>query len=457
MSATSTIQPSLKSVTNISSSILHRSLEKSYPSAAGGDGVYLVSADGDKILDGSSGAAVSCLGHGNKEVIEAIIAQAQSLCFAHTSFFTSNPAEELARALMDSSNGAFSKAIFLSSGSEAVESTLKLARQYHIYKGNYHRVNIIGRVHAYHGNTLGALSAGNNPARRKAFAPMLASCFHHVNRCFYAADGSGLDESQYEDKLIAEFEAKFNELGPDTVAAVIVEPVGGATLGTVPPTKNYLPRLKELCRHYGALLIFDEVMCGMGRVGTYHAWQSLGGVAPDLQTIGKGLGGGYQPISSILIGEEVYSTFNRHSKAAQAFLSGHTYQGHAIGCAAALAVNKVIHRDGLLRNVLKMGELLENTLNRELSPEFAEHGGSIRGMGLFRTVDFGKLGSYYGGSLAAQVATETFRQGAAVYPCSPAVDAVMFAPPFIIHDTEVLKLVRIFVRALNNVLKQRSG
>lgn len=441
----------------MSSAIFHRSLEKSYPSAAQGDGVYLITAEGKKVLDGSSGAAVSCLGHGNRQVVDAIITQAQSLCFAHTSFFTSNPAEELAKALMDSSNGAFSKAIFLSSGSEAVESTLKLARQYHIYKGNDRRVNIIGRIGSYHGNTLGSLAAGNNPARRNPFAPMLASCFHHVSRCFYAADGSVLDENQYEDKLIAEFEGKFNELGPETVAAVIVEPVGGATLGTVPPTKTYLPRLQELCHCYGVLLIFDEVMCGMGRIGTYHAWQSLGGVAPDLQTIGKGLGAGYQPISAILIGEEVHSTFKANSKRGQAFVSGHTYQGHAMGCAAALAVNKIIFRDGLLRNVLKMGELLENILRRELPPEFEEQGGRLRGMGLFRTVDFGNLGAHHGGPLSAQVAAETFTQGAAVYTCSAAVDAVMFAPPFIIHDTEVLKLVRIFVKALNLVLKRRSG
>lgn len=457
MSTTMAIQLPPESSTVVSTSIFHRSLEKSYPSAVQGEGIYLVTEEGNRILDGSSGAAVSCIGHGNKEVVEAIIAQAQSLCFAHTSFFTSNPAEELARTLIDSSDGAFSKAMFLSSGSEAVESTLKLARQYHIYEGNERRVNIIGRMHSYHGNTLGALAAGNNPSRRKPFTPLLAPCFHHVSRCFYAADGSGLDEKQYEDKLIAEFEAKFYELGPDTVAAVIVEPVGGATLGTVLPTKDYLFRLKELCHRYGTLLIFDEVMCGMGRLGTYHAWQSLGGVAPDLQTIGKGLGAGYQPISAILMNEKVCSTFKENSKGSQAFISGHTYQGHAIGCVAALAVNKIVHRDGLLNNVLKMGELLEDTLSKELPPEFTAHGGSLRGMGLFRTVDFGKLGTSYGGPLAAQVAGETFRQGAAVYTCSPAVDAVMFAPPFIIQDADVLKLVRIFVQALESVLKQRSS
>ena len=417
----------------------------------------MISTEGNRVLDGSSGAAVSCIGHGNKEVIKAIIDQAQSLCYAHTSFFTSSPAEELAQVLIDSSDKAFTKVMFLSSGSEAVESAIKIARQYHVYNGEPQRINVIGRMYAYHGNTFGALAAGNNPARRKIFEPMLGSAVPHVSRCFHDYDGPELEEKDFEDNLIAEFEAKFAELGPDTVAAVIVEPVGGATLGSVPATRTYLPRLTELCHRYGALTIFDEVMCGMGRVGTYHAWQGLGGVAPDLQTIGKGLGGGYQPISAILVGEIVHSLFKQHSKGAQTFVSGHTYQGHSIGCAAALAVQNIIHRDQLLSNVVKMGHLLESTLRRDLPPVWHESGGSLRGLGLFRTVDFGKMGTQLGGPLASAVVTETFAQGAAVYPCSAAVDGILFAPPFIISESEVSILAKTFVKALNKVIQQRSS
>jgi adenosylmethionine-8-amino-7-oxononanoate aminotransferase len=439
------------------SAILHRSLEKSYPTAAKGDGVYLITAEGKKILDGSSGAAVSSLGHGNSEIIEAICDQARQLAFAHTSFFTSDPAEELAQFIVAHSNDVFAKIVWLSSGSEAVESALKIARQHHVFNGQPERVNIIGRFNSYHGNTLGALGAGNNSARRGVFAPMLSPTFHHVSHCFYKPDGVGLSESEYEDQKIAEYESKFLELGPNTVAAVILEPVVGTTLGSVPVTKNYLRRLSEVCSQYGILTIFDEVMCGMGRVGTYHAWQSLGGVSPDLQTIGKGLGAGYQPISAVLIGKRVSQMFEKHSKGQQAFLSGHTYQGHAIGCAAALAAQKIVFRDNLLSNCQTMGQFLEDALLADLPPSFHENGGAMRGLGLFRTIDFGGMGEVYGGKLAKNVSEKALELGAATYLCSPVVDAILICPPFIITESETRNLVRMIIEALNAVLSVRAS
>lgn len=440
------------------SSVFHRSIQKTYPTANKGSGVYLHTSDGRKILDGSSGAAVSSLGHGNQEIINAICEQAQSLAFAHSSFFTSDPSEDLAKLIIKYSDDTFAKVMFLTSGSEAVESALKVARQYHIYKGEPERVNYIGRDYSYHGNTLGALGAGNNPARRGTFAPILGPTFHHVSRCFYDADGQGRTEKEYEDALIAEYEEKIESLGPETVAAVIVEPVGGATLGSVPATKTYLPRLSALCKQYGILTIFDEVMCGMGRVGSYHAWQSLGGVAPDLQTIGKGLGGGYQPLSAVLIGQEVQSTFEEHSKGSQAFVSGHTFQDHSMGCAAAMAAQRILSRDNLVTASQRQGEFLAETLKAQLPPSFESSGGSIRGLGLFQTVDFGALSEKYGGGpLAKEVAERTFARGAAVYLCSSAVDAVLFAPPFIISEEEVKELVGMFVGALEDVLASRQS
>ncbi|KAI6081279.1 pyridoxal phosphate-dependent transferase [Hypoxylon rubiginosum] len=442
---------------NTNSAILHRSLEKEYPAASGGDGVYIRTADGRRIFDGSSGAAVSCLGHGNKEVIEAICSQARALAFAHSSFFTSDPAEELARFVMKRSNGAFSKVVWLGSGSEAVESALKIARQYHVFRGEPERVNFVGRLHSYHGNTLGALAAGNNPGRRKIYEPILSPAFHHVGRCFYDADGKGLSEEEYEDQRISEYEAEFLRLGPRTVAAVILEPVVGATLGSVLATKNYLSRLSELCRRHGILTIFDEVMCGMGRVGTYHAWQSLGNVPPDLQTVGKGLGAGYQPLSAVLVGKTVCDTFLGHSKGAQAFLSGHTFQGHSIACASALAVQKIIARDGLVANCQKMGEVLHTFLTTSLPSKFFENGGSLRGLGLFRTVDFGTLGDVCGGPLGKEVSQKAFDLGAAVYLCSPTVDAILICPPYIMTKVETKELAGTFVEAFKQVLASRSA
>ncbi|KAK2790765.1 hypothetical protein FQN53_008588 [Emmonsiellopsis sp. PD_33] len=440
-----------------SSAIFHRSLEKSYPTAVKGEGVYLITDKGQRILDGCCGAAVSSVGHGNQEVIEAVVEQAHNIAFAHSSFFTSDPAEQLAKTIIERSDNAFSKVTFLCSGSEAVESALKIARQYHIYNGEPERIHFIGRNSSYHGNTLGAVALGNNTARREPFEPILSDVFKHVSRCFYDADGAGLSEREYEDHLIAEWEDEINALGPKTVAAVVVEPVGGATLGAVPATSTYLPRLKELCERHGILVIFDEVMCGMGRVGTYHAWQSLGGAVPDLQSIGKGLGAGYQPLSAVLIGKKVYDMFEEHSKGASKFVSGHTFQGHSMACAGALAVHRILKRDGLIPQVKERGILLAFLLREGLSPFIAGHGASLRGLGLFRAVDFGRLGESVGGPLAAEVAEESFKKGAAVYLCSTAVDAVLFAPPFIISEDEVSILARTFLKAFKTVLERRKA
>ncbi|KAI9832006.1 MAG: hypothetical protein M1819_004550 [Sarea resinae] len=434
-------------------SIFHRSLSKAYPPATGGKGVYLHTADGRRVLDGCSGAAVSCLGHGHAEVIEAIVAQAQTMAYAHTAFFTSTAAERLADLLLDQSHGAFAKVMFLSSGAEAVESAIKIARQFHLSRAEDARVNVIGRVSSYHGNTLGALAAGFHPDRRAPYEPMLSKTFHHVSPCFYSRDGGhGANEAEYEDRLLEEFREKIQELGPHTVAAIIVEPVVGMSLGCVPATRNYLPRLKSLCEEFGILLIFDEVMCGMGRVGTFHAWQSLGGVAPHLQANAKGLGGGYQPISAVLVSEEVHAEILKASETSP-FVHGQTYQGHSIGCAAALATQTVIKRDGLLENVVKRGQLLVSSIRNGLPKEVEIE---IRGLGLFQAVSFGKTGAEYsGGALAEDVSGECFKRGVAVLVCSSVVDAFMVAPPFIISEAEVLELANTIVVSIDAVLRRR--
>ncbi|KAK5174871.1 uncharacterized protein LTR77_000007 [Saxophila tyrrhenica] len=421
-----------------SSAVFYRSLDKAYPVAVGGQGVHLFTKDGEKILDGSSGAAVSSIGHNNQEVVDAIVAQARGLSFAHSSFFTSDPVEELATFLLEQSKGSdFSRVNFLCSGSEAVESALKLVRQYHIYNGQPERTKFIGRHHSYHGNTMGAMAIGFNPPRRQPFEAILSRAFHHVSRCFYDQDANGRSEQHFEDDLIAEYESKIQELGATTIAAVVVEPVVGATLGTVPATKTYLPRLKQLCEKHGVLLVFDEVMCGMARVGSYHAWQCLGGFPPDVQTIGKGLGGGYLPLSAILISTKVASVFEQNR------------------CASALAVQKIIQRDDLVQNARRQGLLLEKMVVKALPAELKALGASMRGLGLFRSIDFGNSKTKFGGPLAAQVAEETFKNGATVYLCSGAVDAVMFAPPLIIANEELAELGDKFQRAVRTVLSRR--
>lgn len=330
-----------------------------------------------------------------------------------------------------------------------MESSIKLARHYHFARGESQRVNFIGREYGYHGNTIGALSAGHHPFRRGPFAPLLSPAFHHVSPCFFSRDArASEDEGSYVDRLIAEFETKFQTLGPSTVAAVILEPMAGATLGAVPAARGYLFRLRELCDKYGALLIFDEVMCGIGRAGTFHAWQSLGNVKPDLQAVGKGLGGGYQPISAVMISPKIHQTL-KSSHETNPFISGHTYQDHSVACAAALATQRVIIEDNLLANVQQMGEVLEQELRRHV-PLLKE----VRGLGLFKTVEFITPPS---GQIASKVTARCLSKGAAVYLCSGGLDAILFAPPYIISEREVKELVRIFTDSANEIIDEKCG
>lgn len=287
------------------------------------------------------------------------------------------------------------------------------------------------------------------------FGDILSPTFHHVSRCFYQEDADGLTESQYEDKLLAEFDKKFQELGPGTIAAVILEPLVGATTGSVPATQNYLARVSKLCKQHGVLLIFDEVMCGMGRTGTYHAWQSLGGVSPDLQTIGKGLGAGYQPLSAVLLADSVFSTFEEFSKGSKAYLSGHTFQGHSMACAGALTVQKIVFRDELIPHCAKMGLLLETRLQERLPAEWRMTGGRLRGLGLFRTVDFANMADEYGGPVAGEISRRSFETGVAVYLCSPAVDAILICPPFIVTEEDVAHIAQTMADATCYVLSSR--
>jgi adenosylmethionine-8-amino-7-oxononanoate aminotransferase len=337
------------------------------------------------------------------------------------------------------------------SGSEAVESALKLARQYHVCNDQPERVHIIGRVSSYHGNTFGALSAGHHPGRKGPYIPMLSPVFHHGPPCFFSRDAcDGEDKAAYVARLLAEYEELFIKLGSSTVAAMIVEPVSGATLGAVPAVEGYLSGLRSLCDRHGALLIFDEVMCGMGRIGSLHAWQSLGGVPPDIQTIGKGLAGGYQPISGVLLNQRISDVLTK-SHPTKPFMSGHTYQDHPIGCAAAIATQQVIIRDDLLRNVREMGLLLQKKL-RSSVPYVKE----VRGRGLFVAVEFASEGSDTTKPIAAEVASTCLQKGAAVYLCSDLVDAILFAPPYIISASEIESLISIFVESVRRVLASRG-
>lgn len=428
------------------SRILHRSLRETPPAATGGHGVWLVGPDGREVLDGSGGAAVSCLGHGNPRILEAMARQAAKLAYAHTSFFTSDVAEQLAETLVGHEPGGLGYAYLVSGGSEAVESCLKLARQYFVEIGQPERSHFIARRQSYHGNTLGALAAGGNAWRRKPHAPLLSEAFSHVSPAFaYREQHDGEGEAAFVARLAAELEAEFRRLGPDTVAAFVAEPVVGATAGCVPAPEGYFRAVREICDRHGALLILDEVMCGMGRTGTLHAWEQEG-VAPDLQSIAKGLGGGYQPIGAMLASNRVVDAVRDGSGA---FLHGHTYLAHPMACAAALEVQQVIAEEDLLDRARTMGALLEDKLVERFGNH--RHVGDIRGRGLFRAIelvsDRGTREPFDPAlKLNARIKSAAFARGLACYPGGGTIDGrrgdhVMLAPPYIVSPEELDMIV----------------
>src|SRR5215813_990043 len=366
-----------------SSRVLHRSLRETPPKAIGGEGVWLIAEDGRKVLDASGGAAVSCLGHQHPRVLDAMARQAEKLTFAHTGFFSSEPAEALAEELVGHEPGGLAYVYPVSGGSEAIEAALKMARQYFVETGQPRRSNFIARRQSYHGNTLGALAAGGNAWRREPYAPLLSSAFSHVTPAFaYHEKRDNEAEADFVARLAAELEAEFLRLGPDTVAAFIAEPVVGATAGAVTAPEGYFRAMREICDRHGALLILDEVMCGMGRTSTMHAWEQEG-ITPDLQVVAKGLGGGYQPIGGVLIGGRVVDAIANGSGG---FMHGHTYQAHPVACAAALEVQHIIRDDNLLENVRAMGARLEDALVERFGNH--RHVGDVRGRGLFWALEF---------------------------------------------------------------------
>jgi adenosylmethionine-8-amino-7-oxononanoate aminotransferase len=427
------------------SRILHRQIHSTLPVAVGGKRVELFDAQGRAYIDASGGAAVSCLGHSHPDVIAALHAQADKLAYAHTSFFTSEAAEALADRLIEDAPKGMSHVYFVSGGSEAVEAALKMARQYYVETGRPERRNIIARRQSYHGNTLGALATGGTEWRRTQFRPLLVET-HHIDPCFaYRYQQPGETDEDYAARAAQALEDKILELGPETVMAFVAETVVGATAGAVPPVADYLKRIRAICDRYGVLLILDEVMCGMGRTGTLHACEQ-DGIAPDIMTIAKGLGGGYQPIGAVLLGRHIFDAF---ANGTGFFQHGHTYLGHPMACAAGLAVQEVIRRDGLLANVRKMGAHLA----RRLGERFGNHPyvGDIRGRGLFMAIELvedrsTKVPFDPKEKLHARIKREAMARGLMVYPMGGTIDGargdhVLLAPPFIVDEAIVDDIV----------------
>ncbi|AMR82410.1 aspartate aminotransferase family protein [Cupriavidus nantongensis] len=436
--------------------VFHRNPRQQLPVAVAGQGIELIDSTGRRYLDASGGAAVSCLGHGHPRVIEAIKAQLDTIAYAHTSFFTTEVSETLAQTLAQAAPGDLDHVYFVSGGSEAVESALKLARQYFVEVGQPARRHFIARRQSYHGNTLGALAIGGNAWRREPFLPLLVPA-HHVSPCYaYRERLPGESDAQYAQRLAEELEAKIVDLGPEGVAAFVAETVVGATAGAVPPVGDYLKRIRAVCDKYGVLLILDEVMSGMGRTGYLFACEE-DGVVPDIVTIAKGLGAGYQPIGAMLSTRRIYDAIVGGSGF---FQHGHTYIGHATACAAALAVQRTIAEDKLLANVLARGEQLRTRLREALGDH--PNLGDVRGRGLFVGVEFvadrdSKAALDPALKTHARLKSAAMQNGLLVYPMGGTVDGVhgdhvLFAPPFICTPRDIDNIVDRFAAAVQAVL-----
>lgn len=439
------------------SRVFPRHTRTDLPVVSAGQGCYLVAESGDRYLDGSGGAAVSCLGHSDPDVTDAIKQQLDRVAFAHTGFFTSAPAEELAELLVAHAPEGIERVYFVSGGSEAVEAAIKLARQYFLEIGEPKRHRVIARRQSYHGNTLGALAAGGNEARRKRFSPLLIET-SHIAPC-YAYRGCPEDESAYDygQRVANELETEIQRLGPETVMAFIAEPVVGATMGAVPAVDGYFRRIREICDSHGILLILDEVMCGMGRTGSLFACEQEN-LRPDILTIAKGLGAGYQPIGAMLCSGRIYRAIEHGSGF---FQHGHTYMGHPVACAAGLAVLTAILSRDLVSRVRRQGRRLEDALIAAFGQH--PHVGDLRGRGLFRGIELvedreTKKPFARQRAVSKAVKAAAFDAGLICYPMGGTIngadgDHVLLAPPFIIEDAQIDELVDKLNTAFDRALR----
>ena len=425
----------------ILSNVFHRSAMSVPPVVVSGEGIYLIGADGRRYIDACGGAAVSSLGHGHRGIAAAIAEQAHTLEYAHTGAFTTQAAEELATLIAAQCPGSLDRVWFTSSGSEAIEAAIKLARQYHLERGDISRTRLIARRQSYHGNTLGALAAGGNAARRAAYEPLLIDV-SLIDPCFsyrYALSGETLEA--YGQRAAAGLEAELQRVGPGTVIAFLAETIVGATAGAVTPEPGYLAAIRAICDRHGVLLILDEVMCGSGRTGTFLACEQEA-VVPDIVAIAKGLCAGYQPIGAVICTSAVHATI---ASGSGGFLHGQTYSGHPIGCAAALAVQKVIQNEGLLARVVAGGHYLRARLEARLGAH--PNVGDIRGRGYLQAIELvanraSRAPFDPGFAVSSLVKTEAFARGLLVYPGAGTIDGsrgdhVLLAPPYTTSDLEL--------------------
>lgn len=425
--------------------VLHRSSHSVLPVAVGGDGPYVIDSNGKRYLDASGGAAVSCLGHSDADVIAAVQTQIGRMPFAHSAFFTNEPMEQLAEMMVSGAPDGLDRVYFTSGGSEAVEAALKMARQYFIEIGQPERTVFIARRQSYHGNTLGALSVGGNEWRRAPFREIMAET-RHVDPCYaYRWRYDGEADETYATRLADELETEILDAGAERVIAFVAETVVGATSGAVEPVPGYFEKIREVCDRHGVLLILDEIMCGLGRTGSLYAFEA-DGIRPDMVTVAKGLAAGYQPIGAVLLSEEIFDAFYHGSGF---FQHGHTFMGHATACAAAMVVQRKLQDPAMMPRIRELGEAFDVRLQERFGNH--PHVGDIRGRVMFRGLELvadrtTKAPFDPARKLHARVKAEAMSRGLMCYPAGGAIDGtrgdhILLAPPFIVGAEEIDMIV----------------
>lgn len=421
----------------MSSAVFHRRLDRTLPKAVRSEGVWIEDETGQRYLDASGGPICINVGHGRAEVAEAVGRQCQKLAYVHGPMFTSDPVEELARRLAHHAGADLSRFYFCCSGCEAVETAIKLARQIHLARGDAGRFRLISRWQSYHGATLGALSATGKPAMRQPFLPQLLPVIHipppYCYRCYY-----DLTYPTCQVRCARALEDVIQQEGSGSISAFLAESILGSTIGAVVPPPEYYAVITDICRHHGVLLIMDEVMAGLGRSGRWFGFQHYD-LQPDIITLGKGLNGGYVPLSAVGCRTEHYETL----KAAGGFVHGHTFSHHAVGAAAGLAVVSILEQEDLISQVNRRGA----SLAEQLAPlRQHPHVGDIRGIGLMWAIEFvqdqtSRKPFARERHITEKLTAQLMQQGIIVYPCtgfaSGQGDAIMLGPPFIITEDEI--------------------
>jgi adenosylmethionine-8-amino-7-oxononanoate aminotransferase len=425
-----------------------------YVHIARGEGVYLYDTDGRAILDGASGAAVACLGHGHRRVVERMKAQAEKIAFAHTSAFVTTPVLELARRLAAYTTDPDARVYFVSGGSEANETAIKIARTYQLALGETRRSAILSRTTSFHGATLGALSATGVLLRRRPYEPMLMQ-WPRVATCYCYRCPVGRDPELCEVECADDVERGILAHGAERIAGFMVEPVIGASAPAVSAHRDYMRRVAATCRRHGVLLIADEVMSGMGRTGRFFAMDHYG-VTPDITTLSKGISAGYFPLAAVIVSGKVFETIRNVGSGE--FVHGLTYSGNPLGAAIGLEVLDILEEDRLVPRVAVLGEQLLAALQRLRQLPMV---GDIRGRGLLlgielvmdRTTRDPFPASVRAGQLVLRACLE---EGLAVYPTTGSVngvlgDNILVAPPYIITEAQIAELVDKLVRAMDRV------